>query len=1043
MRWLPSLSVGRPVTIVMAFLALCVLGVIAYARIPLQMLPDGFVFPSLWVWAPYPDATPQEAQTEVALPIEEHLSTVPGLRSLSSRASASGASFTLEFTRSVDMDTAYNDVADRLERAMADLPEDVERTWIWRWNPSDEPILWMGLRLPEGLEDPYSVLTDVVQKRIERAPGVGKVEAWGVDARRVYIDFSLADLQRNRVNLYELIGKLSSDNFQLASGRITDRGQVRYVRSLARWETLDDLKRFPVKDGVTLDDVATVSYRTVRDLDINHIDGEPGAAVAIYKESGANTVATSKAAVEATKDLEADPRLGGGQFFSFFDQGTLIRGSVDNLLETALWGGLFAFIVLYVFLREWRMTVLIAACMPFTLLMTIIILYFTGRSLNLLSLMGLMLAVGMVVDNAIVVVEAIFSQRQEGVERKQAAIEGTAEVWLAITLSTLTTMVVFLPVILMSEDANFSFFMGALGFPVVFALGASLLVALVFSPLSTTLLRAQRLPPEARWIGGLKGFYARWLRRVLVRRADTLMGALAVGILTIAIPVKSVGCQDEADDALNDFVIRYTVPGTFSYTERGEIVDAFEAVVDENRDRWGVRVHRSRLSADSTNGRTYVYLLDEGERPEGAIPKSEVVDEVKEKLPDLPGVEAEIGWGDDREQSSSLSLVLRGEDTSTLEGLGEEVERRIRTLPGVLTVRSDLEESGGEEMRLRVDRAAAARHGLTAQRIGQTVAFAMRGTSLRELQWGDREVNVVARYSLEDRQDLDVLLDFPLWAPATMSSVPLRAVINPEVSKGYGTIRRSDRTTAYGLTVDLDQDADQGRLRAGIGAVLDSVSFPRGYSWDWGMQMRQDAENDDARALALLLSVVFVFLIMGVLFESLLLPLSILTTIPMALFGVYWTLYLTGTPFDVMGGVGLVILVGVVVNNGIVLIDLVTRLRADGMDRTDALVEAGARRLRPILMTALTTIFGLVPMAVGTASFIGIPYAPLGRVVGGGMVAGTLLTLFFVPFLYAFFDDVRDSGRRWFAWVVGRPVAAGADMSAGTLAAEPAPGRSK
>jgi len=285
------------------------------------------------------------------------------------------------------------------------------------------------------------------------------------------------------------MGQLQGDNCQLASGRMNDRGQVRYVRSLARYQDLEELENTPIKDNVVLKDVAEILYGTLADADINRIDGQEGMFVAVSKESNANTVATANAVIEEMRALEADPRTGSTRFFTFFDQGELIESSIDNLLETALYGGLFAIIVLYVFLRDFRMTFLIAACIPFALLLTITYMYFNGGSLNLLSLMGLMIAVGMVVDNAIVVVESIYARRQKGEERKTAAIRGTSEVALAITLSTLTTMVVFLPVILMTEDANFSFFLGELGFPVVWALAASLVVALIFTPLTTTPLR--------------------------------------------------------------------------------------------------------------------------------------------------------------------------------------------------------------------------------------------------------------------------------------------------------------------------------------------------------------------------------------------------------------------------------------------------------------------------------------------------------------------------------------------------------------------------
>ncbi|MEL6348892.1 MAG: efflux RND transporter permease subunit, partial [Myxococcota bacterium] len=466
---LPEFSVRRPVTVVMMFLALCVLGAMAWNRIPLEMMPGQFSLSRMWVWVPYPGATPQENESAILLPLEEQLSTLPGLKEMSGRANSGSVSFSLNFHRSLPMDEAYNAVVDRMERSMTEIPDDVERYYIYRWNPSDEPIIWAGVSLDEDVEYPYQLAEEVIKANLERVDGVGQVEIWGADPRQIYLEFSLDALSQHGVSLYEVIQTLGSDNFQLASGRINDRGQVRYVRSLARYQDLEELMQQPIKDGVVVEDVAEVLYGTVASASINRINGQEGIGLAISKESDANTVATAARVEQALRELEDDPRTGNTQFFTFFNQGELIESSIDDLLATAMYGGLFAIIVLYVFLRDLRMTILIAAGIPFTLLLTITWMYFNGGSLNLLSLMGLMIAVGMVVDNSIVVVESIYARRQQGEDRFHAAILGTSDVALAITLSTLTTMVVFLPVILMTEDADFSFFMGELGFPVVWA----------------------------------------------------------------------------------------------------------------------------------------------------------------------------------------------------------------------------------------------------------------------------------------------------------------------------------------------------------------------------------------------------------------------------------------------------------------------------------------------------------------------------------------------------------------------------------------------
>ncbi|MCB9779540.1 MAG: efflux RND transporter permease subunit [Alphaproteobacteria bacterium] len=1029
-RWLPWLSVHRPVTVVMIFTALMVLGGIAWSRIPLEMMPGGFELNRLWVWVPYRDSTPQENENALVRPMEEQLATVEGLKTLESRASSGSAQFELEFHRSISMAAAYNATVDRMERAMAEVPDDVDRYWVYRWNPSDEPIVWAGMSFPEAVEDPYHLSNEVIARRLERVSGVGKVDVWGVDPKRVFIDIKLDALLTHGLSLGDIVRELGSDNFQLASGRIVDRGQVRYVRSLARWEDLETLEQYPVAPGVTLGDISDITYRLDPSADIAHINGDEGAALAINKESGANTVSAAAAVRDAITELEADPRLQGAGIFTFFDQGKLIQGSIDTLVNTALTGGLCAVVVLFAFLRDWRMTLLIAACIPVTLLFTVTILYFTGGSLNLLSLMGLMLAVGMVVDNAIVVVESIYARRQVGEDRKHAAVEGAAEVGLAITMSTLTTMVVFLPVILMTGDADFSFFLGQIGFPVVFALATSLLVALLFTPLTTTLLKGvpdpvtgrETVRPEPRWVSWLVDRYGRTLSWVLAHRTDSLVGVVGMLVITFVLPVQGVQCTPNADGNMNDFVVRYEVPGDYGYYERLDIVETFEDWVEEHREEWGVRVHRSRLGSSSGRGSTYVYL--EEERPEGAMSREDVVEAAKASLPQIPGVDASIGWqnmgaGDNR----SIRIVLRGEDTATLATLAEEATRRLRAAEGVLAVRDEMEEGGGREMRLVVDRDAASRAGVSAMSIGQTVGFALRGTQLPDYQdqsigGGSKEVDVVTRFQYEDRQDIDRLLDFPMWSPVTQSITPLRALVDTEVAPGLGSINREDRITSWPLTIDLDQGVDMTAAWGSVDAALAGMEMPRGYRWDKGQSFDSQEEDNEAILLAVGLSVVFVFLIMGVLFESFLLPVAIITTVPMALFGAYWTLYLTGGSLDPMGGVGVVVLIGVVVNNGIVLIDLVTRLRDDGHDRTHALVEAGRRRLRPILMTALTTIFGLLPMAMGTATFIGIPYAPMGRVVAGGMVAGTLLTLFFLPYLYSVLDDMRDSAKRQVAWIL-------------------------
>ena len=1009
-RWIPRMAYSRPVTVFTFFVAILVLGLLSWQRIPLQMLPSGFEPRSMWVWIPYGNASPAEIDEQIVRPIEDQFSTVSGLKEVRSTARSDAATFSLSFYNSVEMSDAYNDVVDRIERAMPDMPEDIDKYYVFKYNPDDAAIMWAGVSISEDVEDPYQLMTTIIQPRLERIPGVASIDIWGANSRRAIVYYDRDKLTQHGVGLGQVQRSLRTDNFQMSGGQVEERGQVKNIRSLARIDDLEVFEQYPIRaDGLELGDIAEIGVGMVASADINRIGGNPGAALAIKKESSANTVEVSQAIGEAIAELQRDPRTRGAEFFVFFDQGELIASSNQTLLETAMTGGLFSVLVLWLFLREWRMTLLIAASIPFSMLITVAVMYFRGDTMNLVAMMGLMLAVGMVVDNAIVVVESIYRRRADGLSSIEAAVEGSSEVNLAILASTATTMVVFLPVILMSEGVEASFFLSVLGLPVVFALGASLLVALVFAPLATRYISGGEIKADPVWLQWITGRYNALLDRVLRFPLDASMGLLAMTLLTLFVAVPGVGCSDEGGGGVNDFTIRFTVPPNATYSERDEIVRTFETLVESHREEWGVRVYRVEQDDRSTRGRLSVYLDSEA-----SMPRAEVMDAAKKLLPtEIPGVEASIGWqggsGD-----KQLRLQIFGEETAVLESLGEEVVRRVLTVDGVLSAELETLSDGLDELRLQVNRDAALRYGVSAAEVGQNVAFAMRAQSLEPIQLDGWELDVETRLEPDDRDDIATVLDFPIWAPEVQRIVPVRSLTNVGFGKGAGRIRREDRRAGTTVTVELEDDVTKRDALPAIQGALANLSLPRGYSWSAGRFERDQGEEDAAMYFAFFLSVSFVFLLMGVLFESWVLPMAVIVTIPMAGVGAFWGLYLTGTGLDMMAVIGLIVLVGVVVNNGIVLVDLITQLRSEGLERLSALKEGCSRRLRPILMTAATTIFGLVPMAMGTTDFVGIPYAPLGRTVIGGLLASTVLTLIFVPWLYVLLDDMRLSASTWF-----------------------------
>ncbi|MEO1272417.1 MAG: efflux RND transporter permease subunit, partial [Myxococcota bacterium] len=460
--FLPRLAVQRPVTVIMSFLALLVLGAIAYTQIPLQLLPSGYTPPFLFAQIPTRPAPPKDVEETIAIPMEEVFGTVRNVHRQRTWVRSSSAGFLMEFKEGTDMDEAYNQVRDRIERKLPDLPTETtgRRYFIWKYNPNNDPVFWMGATLPDDLEaeDASFVLENRLVRKLERVPGVSRVEVEGAPGREIYIEIDDKKANAAGIGVYDLIARLQRDNFTLAGGVVEDSGKRYPIRIVARYTDLAQVRAIPIAaNGLTLGDVAKVGYTTTNTQSIYRVNTEKGVILKIFKESQANTVEVCRAVREVIAHPDAE--LARFEFIDFFDQGYYIEQSLNNLKETTLWGGLFAVLILYAFLRQVRITSMITLAIPLSLLVTLVVMYFTGSTLNVLSLMGLMLSVGMVVDNAIVVVENIQRARADGLGPKPAAIYGAGEVALAIVVATSTTIVVFLPLILMSGSQTLSFYL--------------------------------------------------------------------------------------------------------------------------------------------------------------------------------------------------------------------------------------------------------------------------------------------------------------------------------------------------------------------------------------------------------------------------------------------------------------------------------------------------------------------------------------------------------------------------------------------------------
>ncbi|MCB9533076.1 MAG: efflux RND transporter permease subunit [Myxococcales bacterium] len=1002
---LVAFSLNRPVTVSMALLALLVVGAIAYLNIPVELIPSGFTPPFLYVEVPTLRSAPADVEENVAIPVEEMLATVRNVESLGTRIRSNRASFFMEFADGTDMDVAYNQVRDRIDRVLPTLDDQFGQYFVWKYNPSDEALLWFAVTFPEDLNAAWFI-ENLIVRRLERVPGVSRVEFYGVPSRVVSVRVDDRLAQAAGPGIGGVIQRLSADNFSEAAGAIDAEGSRLPLRVTSRYQTLGEIDTLPIGNGLRLSDVATVDVQDRYERAIYRVNREPSVFLAVYKESTANTVDVSRRVREAVDtELRGDARLEGFDYAYFFDQGGVIEDSLSNLTDSAIQGAFFALFVLLFFLRRAGMTLLITLAIPTSLLATIVTMYFWGRTLNVLSLTGLMLSVGMVVDNSIVVVESIQAQLQRNVSAREAAYRGAADVALAIVVSTLTTVVVFLPLILMNGSETVSFYLSQIGMPVCVALVASLVVSLVFIPLAASLRLGTAEPAVVPSVEALQRRYGRALRWAVRHRVDAfIIAALVFGSMFV---VKgSVPRTDKQEPNINDFRVFVTLDDALTWDEKVRSMLTLETALWEQREALGIEHLLVRLGGPWGRPQVRAFLVPPDDRP---MERDAIIERATSLLPQQPGVSWSLDWSSDAGAADSLQVRIVGRDSRTLAGLAVEAERRLRLLDGVTSVRSESGDDGSQELRLVVDRDRALSMGMSAFVVGGAVDFALRGRELDPYRGEGQELPILVEGALDASHALDDLNRLQLPSP-TGASVALGDVTDSSIASGYESIDRQDRRTVVSLTIRSTRD-DVEALGKEVRAALDQMEWPRGYGPELGGRFEGIAEDQQDQNFAVLLAIVFVFLLMGVLFESVVLPFSILLSIPFAFVGVYWALFLTKTSFDLMAGIGVILLIGVVVNNAIVLVDRIGELRSQGVDRAEAIALAGEQRLRPILMTAATTIFGLVPMAIGTTSLVGIPYSPLGRAVMGGLVASTLLTLFVVPLFYASLDDLRGWSR--------------------------------
>lgn len=1026
---LTSTAIERPIGTGLICAAIVLIGATSVQRLAIDLLP-AVDFPRISVTTSYEGVAPEEIETLITRPIEQAVATIDGVVEINALSAEGISRIQLQFDWGTDLDAAVNDVRAYLDRLANTLPEEADRPVVYKFDLSSVPVATIGVG---GGGDPRRLrylAEETLGRRLERVPGVASVSVRGGRVREIRVELDADRLIALGVSASEVVTALRRDNRNVSAGDVRDTGREVLVRAVGEWQTPEQISDtlVAIRDGrpVYVRDVGAV-LDTFHDSDSEQwVNGEPGITMRVAKQSGGNTVDIVdglRAEIERiNRDYDGRVRL-----WMLSESGSFIQSSLDNVQSSALMGAALAVLVLLLFLRDLRATLLIAVAIPFSVIASFALMYFADYTLNVISFGGLALGIGMLVDNAIVILENIHRKREEGLEGKRAALEGAREVGPAVIAGTLTTIAVFAPVLFLGGFAGI--FFGEMAGVVSFSLGCSLLVALTLVPtLAARVLRRSwpggglehgvarpGLAGVERGLAGIEQGYRNLLARVL--RAPWFALACATLMLVASVrlaPLVGLELMPETDEGKFDVDLELPV---------GTPVERTAVVMREVEARVRGVLRPDELGHIVTSAGPENWWSagggHEGEVEVTLTPVSrrarhidEIMAAVRAAVGDVPDASIRIqpratnllmrlmrGSSGER-----LSVDVRGHDLEAAAALGEQVERAMRGVDGIGEVRVDREE-GLEERTVRVDEARAADLGLAHAEVAEALETYVLGRVATRLRQGGDEFDVRVQLREEDRLTIDQLGVLPI-VTAGGHAVPLASVAEIGARQGPASISRIDQERVLRVHGDLAERA-LGDVVADLQAALDRIEVPEGFTLAVGGEHEQQQETFGGLAIGIVLAILLVYAVMGVQFESLRDPLVVMTSLPFGFVGVVGTLVLTGTTLNMNSFLGAIVLVGIVVNNAIVLVDYINLLRREhGMALEEAVIEGGRRRLRPILMTTLTTVLAMLPLAFGLGEGSEIQ-APLARVVVGGLSVSTIVTLVVVPSLYYLMERGR------------------------------------
>jgi HAE1 family hydrophobic/amphiphilic exporter-1 len=1020
---LPEFSIKRPVTVLMAVLVCLLLGFIAFTEIPVDLMPE-VNYPTLSITTDYEGVGPEEIETLISRPMEQIVSAAPGVERVRSTSSEGRSSVRVEFVYGMDIDVAADEIRSRLDRGRRTLPDEIEPPTIFKFDVTQFPIMFLTVATDDMDPRELRMFTEKnILYRFERIKGVGQVRVGGGLRREIHVDLNLDKLRALDLSVAQVVNTVRNENLNRPVGPVKEGRFDVLLRTSGEFDSVNQI----LNVALTSRDGIPVYVRDIAEVEDSHpdirhyvgVNGKEALRLIMFKQSGSNTVKVSDAVWQEVDRIHRDyPNI---HIQKTMDTADFINAAIHNVEAAAGVGGVLAVFVLVLFLRSLSSTLIIGVAIPISVVSTFALMYFNGFTLNIVSFGGLALGVGMLVDNAIVVLENIYRHREQGVAPRAAALVGSREVATAISASTLTTIAVFVPVMFLGGYAAQTF--QQLAYVVSFSLLCSLLVALTVVPAlcskrSGTGRGSVRILRYAeRAMDSLAENYSEAIRWSLNNRS--IVTAVAVGLFVCAIWLTGfVGV--ELEPQVDEGQIRINLesePGTRAEVTK-EIVDRMEAIVMEKVPEYDYIMTEagsdSPFRSIATHiGELRITLVDQSLRTRSA---REITNMLRPLLMAVaPGVQLRTrissgnfgrrrGGGDSDDR---LQVTIRGYSPTTTQRLAVQVRNAMLRVPGVAEAQVS-RRPGSPEMVVRVDRLKAASIGMSVAEVADTLETAVGGRRSTFYREEGDEYDIVVRLREEDRLELAQVGRIPLRTPRG-ELIYADDVVRLDRQEGPIEISRVDQERIVYVSGTI-ADRDLGSIIEDLRAELAQVSRPDGYEFRFGGEWEDQQESFRQLTFAAILALFLVYMVMAAQFESLRDPFIILFSVPLAAIGIVTMLVITETTFNMQGFLGVIVLVGIVVNNAIVLIDYTNQLRREhGYGIVDSVVTAGGRRLRPILMTTVTTVLGLTPMALGLGEGSELQ-VPMARVVIGGLLTSTLITLVFIPVVYASLEELAE---RW------------------------------